>query len=83
MRNKLGIILYFLFSAGAIVVMFALGAGLVYLLVFDGYPLSWNLLSGSLFFVILAAIFWILGQAAKHFLTDAGPSSPPNGSASS
>ncbi|MCG6658759.1 hypothetical protein HOP52_13445 [Halomonas campisalis] len=81
MRNKIGIILYFLFVAGAVVVMFALVAGLIYLIAVDRQPISWNLVSGSLFFIILAGIFWVCGQAARHFLTNGGES-PPNGNAS-
>ncbi|WP_163559661.1 hypothetical protein [Halomonas sp. NO4] len=75
MRNKLGIALYFLFSGGAIVVIFALLAGLAYLVVAREEAFTWDLASGSLFFIILAAIFWVCGQAAKHLLTD-GNASP-------
>ena len=81
MLNKLGIALYFLFWAAAIVVLFALGAGLFYLFVIDQYPLSWDFVSGSLFFIILAVIFWICAQASMHYLTEGG-SSPPDSSAS-
>jgi hypothetical protein len=70
MLNKIGKALYFLFSAGAIVLIFALVAGLVYLVAFDVYPLSWNLLSGSLFFIILAGIFWVCAQVSWFLLTD-------------
>jgi hypothetical protein len=82
MLNKIGIALYFLFLAAAIVVIFALVAGLVYLIAIDRQPLSWNLISGSLFFIILAGIFWVCGQAARHLLVDGG-SSPPDRNASS
>ncbi|WP_255774945.1 hypothetical protein [Halomonas alkalisoli] len=40
MLNKLGIALYFLFWAAAIVVLFALVAGLVYLIAIDQQPIS-------------------------------------------
>ncbi len=82
MLNKLGVALYFLFWAAAIVVIFALVAGLFYLIAIDQMPISWNLVSGSLFFVILAVIFWVCAQASRHYLTDDG-TSPPDRNASS
>ncbi|EWH03796.1 hypothetical protein [Halomonas sp. BC04] len=82
MLNKLGVILYFLFWAAAIVVIFALVAGLFYLIAIDQMPISWNLVSGSLFFVILAFIFWVCAQVSRHYLTDDG-ASPPDTNASS
>ncbi|QTF91643.1 hypothetical protein [Halomonas sp. BM-2019] len=82
MLNKLGVALYFLFLAGAIVVIFALVAGLAYLILVDQQPISWNLISGSLFFVILAGIFWVCAQAARYWLLD-GSSSPSDRNASS
>ena len=82
MLNKLGIALYFLCWAAAIVVIFALLAGLFYLIAIDQMPISWNLVSGSLFFIILAGIFWVCAQAARHYLTDADES-PPDRNASS
>lgn len=81
MLNKLGVALYFLFWAAAIVVLFALMAGLVYLIAIDQQPISWNLVSGSLFFIILAGIFWVCAQVARHCLTD-GSSAPPDRHAS-
>lgn len=75
MLNKLGVILYFLFWAAAIVVIFALMAGLFYLIAIDQLPISWNLVSGSLFFIILAGIFWVCAQAARHFLAGGRESS--------
>ncbi|SDK65877.1 hypothetical protein [Billgrantia gudaonensis] len=85
MRNKLAIALYFLFSGGAIVMIFALVAGLAFLIVTREEAFTWDLASGSLFFIILAAIFWVCGQVAKHFLTDGngdGSAAPPDGNAS-
>ncbi|AMD00765.1 MULTISPECIES: hypothetical protein [Halomonas] len=82
MLNKLGIALYFLFWAAAIVVIFALVAGLFYLIAIDQMPISWNLVSGSLFFVILAVIFWVCAQASRHYLTN-GEASTPDRNASS
>ncbi|MBA2779657.1 hypothetical protein [Billgrantia kenyensis] len=81
MLNKLGIALYFLFWAAAIVVMFALVAGLFYLVAIDQYPISWNLVSGSLFFIILAVIFWVCAQVSRYYLAEAG-SPPPDSNAS-
>ncbi|QOR37195.1 hypothetical protein HNO52_00770 [Billgrantia diversa] len=77
MLNKLGIALYFLFWAAAIVVIFALAAGLFYLVAIDQYPLSWDFVSGSLFFIILAVIFLVCAQVSRHYLADRG-SSPPD-----
>jgi len=86
MRNKLLIALYFLFTGGAVVVIFALVAGLIYLIATGEEPFTWELLSGSLFFIILAIIFWVCGQVARHFLADGngeGKAPPPDSSASS
>lgn len=81
MLNKLGIALYFLFWAAAIVVVFALVAGLFYLVAIDQYPLSWNFVSGSLFFIILATIFWVCAQVSRHYLMER-ESPPPDSKAS-
>lgn len=77
MSKKLGILLYFAFLAAAIVMIFALVFGLGYLLITGEEPFTLAHLSGSLFFIILAGIFWVCGLAAKHFLTDV--KSPPPG----
>jgi hypothetical protein len=82
MLNKLGIALHFLCLGAAIVVIFALVAGLVFLIAIGEQPLSWELVSGSLFFIILAGIFWVCGQAAWYLLTDGG-ASPQDRDASS
>ncbi|MCC5881054.1 MAG: hypothetical protein JJU25_00250 [Halomonas sp.] len=81
MLNKLGVALYFLFWAAAIVVIFALAAGLFYLVAIDQYPISWNLVSGSLFFIILAVIFWVCAQVSRYYLTHQS-TSPPDSNAS-
>ncbi|RCV86528.1 hypothetical protein [Billgrantia montanilacus] len=76
MLNKLGIALYFLCWAAAIVVIFALVAGLSYLIAIEQQPFSWDIVSGSMFFIILAGIFWVCAQVAKHCLTDRSAAPP-------